>query len=370
MVLSAGSVPRQLQQREGLVPNADEFATIPEIVEAARRKLSRDLWDYAIGGAETEVTLRRNRSAFESIAFRPRVLRDVSTIDTTCTILGQELALPVMLAPVGSLHLYHPDSACAVARSAHHVGTAAIVGALSAPQPAEVKAASDGPLIFQAYTTPGRDWIKKAVGEAEAAGYLGFCLTVDSSIYGRRERDLHNRFSPRRRSEAPPPIRNVQASITWEYVDWLRSITKLPLILKGIQTAEDARMAVERGIEVVYVSNHGGRQLDQVSATIEILPEVVEAVAGRATVLVDGGFVRGTDVMKGLALGADAVVVGKLTLLGLAAGGEEGLSRTLEILHTEMQVAMANLGVSSISELDGSFLRSSSPPSASPWPIA
>lgn len=355
------------------------WLTIPEVVHAARQRLSRHVWDYSCGGAESEVTLRRNRTAFEHLAFRTRVLRDVSERDTSTTVLGIPLSLPVMLAPVGSISLFDPQGALACALAAEQAGTAAFVSTVSSPGMDVVSAGSAAPLFFQLYVRGDRPWTADLIGRAQHAGYRGICLTVDSAVYGRRDRDIVNRFRPRDRdkpnvpdaateAEGKEPRDAHRATMTWADVDWLRSTTDLPLMLKGIMCAQDARLAVEHGVEAVYVSNHGGRQLDHGPATLEVLPEVVAAVEGRAEVLVDGGFMRGTDVLKALALGARAVSIGKLMTWGLAAGGVGGLVRVLDLLQTEMSVAMANLGVASIEQLSPEHLRRSTPPLANPWP--
>ena len=356
----------------------DTWETIPEIVRTAHRQLPTQVWDYSCGGAESEVTLRRNRTAFEYLAFRSRVLRDVSTRDTSTEVLGVPLSMPVMLAPIGSITLFDPDGALACARAAERAGTAAFVGTLSSPSLEEVRAGSAGPLFFQLYVDGDRSATRDLVERAERAGYRGICMTVDSAVYGRRERDIHNRFRPRDRDK--PNVPDVldpdllpsraayRASATWRDVEWLRSITPLPILLKGIMCAEDARLAVDHEVAAVYVSNHGGRQLDHGAATLEVLPEVVEAVAGRAEILVDGGFMRGTDVLKAVALGARAALIGKLMAWGLAAGGVAGLTRTLELLRLEMHVAMASVGVSTVTELSPDYLRASRPPAPNPWP--
>ncbi|GIW08743.1 MAG: alpha-hydroxy-acid oxidizing enzyme [Dehalococcoidia bacterium] len=352
--------------------------TIPALIAAARARLPSVLWDYATGGAESETTLRRNRAAFDRLAFRPRVLRDVSRVDVTATFLGQRLALPVMLAPVGSIALFHPDGALAAARAAAAAGTLAFIGSLASPALEEVRAGCSGPLVFQLYLSGDRRWQERIVRRVEEAGYLALCVTVDSAMYGRRERDLINRFvpsldRPNLRDLGPAAARREgprrEASATWDDIAWLRSMTPLPLILKGILTGEDARLAVEHGVDVVYVSNHGGRQLDHAPATIEVLPEVVAAVSGRAGVVLDSGVVRGTDVLKALAFGADAVLIGKLLLWGLAASGEEGVRRALDLIAEEIRVSLANLGASSLGELSPASLRPSEPPPATIWPI-
>jgi glycolate oxidase len=365
---------------EEIMAAISDWLTIPEIVRSAHARLSTEIWDYSCGGAESETTLRRNRSAFDSLAFRTRILRGMARPDTSTTFLGFRLSLPVMLAPVGSIIHFDADGALAAARAAERAGTGTFVGTLSSPSMEDVRSGAQGPLFFQLYVRGGRDWIEAMVRRAERAGYSAICLTADSGAYGRRERDLHNRFFPRERGGRPNleglpgstdgrAREDTQAALTWEDLAWLRSATRLPLVLKGVTTAEDAEIAVDHGVDVIYVSNHGGRQLDHGPSTIELLPEVVKAVNGRADVIVDSGFMRGTDVVKAIALGAKAVLIGKLQTWGLAAGGDAGLQRALELLKTEMTIVMTNVGVGTIADIDANCLRESTPPAPNPWPV-
>ncbi|WP_158657501.1 alpha-hydroxy acid oxidase [Blastococcus saxobsidens] len=358
---------------------AADLLTIPEVVERARQTLSGDQWDYSCGGAESETTLRRNRTAFAELAFRPRVLMGAGQPDTSATFLGRLLALPVLLAPVGSIATFHPDGALACARVAADAGTGAFVGTLSHPALEVVRSGSTAPLFFQLYVYGDRGWLRDLVSRVEAAGYQGICVTVDVSAYGRRERDLHNRYFPRQSVERPnlgastdvPGMVHrdaYNAALTWDDLAWLRGVTRLPLIVKGIMSSDDAAIAADHGVDVVYVSNHGGRQLDHALASIDVLPEVVSAVDGRAEVVLDSGIMRGSDVVKALALGARAVAIGKLMAWGLSAGGEAGLLRTLQLLQTEMATTLTNLGVRSVSELHPDLLRRVSPSAASAWP--
>lgn len=337
-----------------------EFMTLPEIRRAAQRAVPLPVWDYVSGGAESETTLRRNRRAMSHWEFVPRVLRDVGQIDTSTSFLGHPLALPIMIAPMGSMYLMHADGDEALARAAGRLGTIHFLTTMTASTPEAVVAAASGPLIFQLYLRGDNAWCQALLQRLEATGgYHGVALTVDSAAYGRRERDIERRWDPRAHTRGidVPMDDTKRRVLTWDDVDWLRGITKLPIILKGIQCAADARLAVEHGVAAVHISNHGGRQLDHAPATIDILPEVVEAVDGRAEVILDGGFQRGTDVLKALALGARAVLIGKAAAWGLAAGGEEGAVRTLELLHTELRVAMANTGQARVTALDAGLVR-------------
>ena len=312
-----------------------QYAVLHEFVAPARRNLSHATWDYLMGGAETETTFARNRMALDALAFRPRVLRDVEKVDTGATVLGQKLRLPVILAPIGSLQDIVADGGLAPTRAAARYGALHMLSSACSPGLEAVAACNDHPKIFQLYVRGDRAWVDDYVQRAVANRYVALCLTVDLDYYGRRERDLAKRYkATARRGEAAD---HFQARFSWADVERLKSKFDIPLILKGIATAEDAKMAVERGIEAIYVSNHGGRQLDHGKGGIDVLPEVVDAVAGRAEIIVDGGFLRGTDIVKAMALGAHAVGIGRLQGLALAAGGEAALVRALELLEDEVR---------------------------------
>ena len=349
----------------------DEFLVLHEIVKAAKNNLSREIWDYLIGGAETETTSKRNRQAIDSLAFRPRVLRDVSDVDCTATLLGQKLRIPVFLAPIGSLQDLEPGGGVTAARAANRFGTACILSSSTEPGLESVAEASGGPNIYQLYVRGDRDWVDDHIRRAKDAGYFALALTVDLDYYGRRERDLAKRHVTTARKNVTGD--GYQMAFCWDDVKRIKDTHDIPIILKGIATAEDAAIAIEHGIEGVYVSNHGGRQLDHGSGGIEVLPEVVAEVQGRASVIVDGGFLRGTDIVKALILGADAVGIGRLFGYGIAAAGEEGVVRVLEILESEIMICLGLLGVRSYGELDASYLRASSlnvsPAATSAFPL-
>jgi isopentenyl diphosphate isomerase/L-lactate dehydrogenase-like FMN-dependent dehydrogenase len=284
----------------------------------------------------------------------------VSRIDTATTLLDMPLAIPIMVAPMGSTDQVHPDGDLALARAAGRMGTIQWLTTVSVYTPEEVAAAATGPLVYQLYFRGDNAWGEALIRRVEAAGFKALCLTVDVPAYGRRERDIEARYNrhagPKRGVEVPAGYAR-QASLTWKDVEWLQRTTVLPLVIKGIASAEDARLAVERGVPVVYISNHGGRQLDYAPAPIEVVAEVVDAVAGRAEVVVDGGFTRGTDVLKALALGARAVCVGKAAAWGLGAAGEGGVARVLELLALELRIAMANTGVARPSDISRDLVR-------------
>jgi len=335
-----------------------DFVTSQEIIMAARRNLNQNVWDYITGGAESETTMRRNRFGLDSLAFRPRVLVDVSKIDASTNFLGHKLKIPVMLAPIGSLQSITPEGGVAVARAAEEFGTVNFVSSVTEPSLEEIAAASSSPKIFQLYVQGDMKWVEELLGRVKKAGYAALCLTVDTAIYGRRERMLMDRWLPPSRRRTGYGHR---AALTWETMDAIKKIAGLPFILKGVATAEDAAIAVKHGVSAVYVSNHGGRQLDHGRATIEMLPEIIEAVGGRAEIVLDGGITRGSDVVKAIALGAKAVAIGKLQGWGLGAAGQAGLVRVLELLENEITITMGLLGVSRIDQLKPACLCKTQP---------
>ena len=340
----------------------NEYQTLHEIARAARERLDDGVWDYLMGGAETEATLKRNRHSLDAIAFRPRVLRDVRNIDPRCTLFGRDSRLPVFIAPIGSLQALDASGAMGVARAAERFGIASFLSSVTQPGLEEIAAGTAHAKIFQLYVRGDESWVAEYVERALKAGYVAFCVTVDTAIYSRRERDIVKRWVPNSMRSGLATGFEYQAGLSWRQIAWFKAkYPKLPLVLKGIATAEDARIAVDHGVDGIYVSNHGGRQLDHGAGAIEILPEVVEAVGGRAQVFVDGGFYRGADVLKAIALGANAVGIGRLYGLGLAAGGEAGVLRVLELLEDEMRRAMGNLGVTSLEELDRTYIRAAVP---------
>jgi glycolate oxidase len=338
---------------------AERFLTLHEFIPAARKKLTDDKWDYMVGGAETETTLKRNRMALDSLGFRPRVLRDVSNIDCSASLFGKKIRMPVMLAPVGSIQRFDPGGSAAVARAAGAFGVAQMVSSVSEPGLEATAAAATGMKVFQLYVRGDDAWVEDIIDRAMAAGYDAFAFTVDVAVYSRRERDITKRAAMR--SSADATAQRHQAMLSWAQIKRFRQRCKLPMIIKGIQTAEDAVIACDHGIDGIYVTNHGGRQLDHGRGTVDILQEVVDAVRGRAQIIVDGGFCRGTDVVKGIALGANAVSIGRLYLYGLAAAGQAGVQRVLELLESEIQIALGLLGVTSLSELNKSCLQPVTP---------
>jgi len=342
----------------------NEFRTLHEFVKAARMRLDSALWDYLTGASETETTMRRNRLAIDSIAFRPRILRDVSKIDATSTFLGKKVRLPVLTAPVGGLPSFDAGGGVTVAKGTAQFGVPMILSSVNAAQIEAIGAEEKGIRIFQLYVRGDEAFIDSIADRVVAAGFDAFCFTVDSAIYSRRERDIAKRAKLPWRGDIGGM--NHQAALSWKDIQRFKKKYSIPLVIKGIATAEDARIAVEEGIEVVYVSNHGGRQLDHGRGSIEVLPEVVDAVAGRATVVVDGGFSRGTDIIKAIALGADAVGVGRLYCYAMTAAGAAGIERMFELLETEVKTSLGLLGVTSFAGLDKSYLHFGAPTVADP----
>jgi isopentenyl diphosphate isomerase/L-lactate dehydrogenase-like FMN-dependent dehydrogenase len=355
------------------------YLNLHDLEPLAREKLPAPIFDFIAGGAEDEVTLRANRAAFEEIEFRPRVLVNVTNVDTSTSILGQALPFPVMLAPVAMHMLAHPDGETATARAAKSAGTVMILSTMSSISIEDVGAAADGPKWFQLYCYNEKGVTERLVKRAENAGFSALCLTVDVPRLGRRERDLRHvlqfpddvlpRNFLREIDITSIPLKSqgsaisayaaslMDQSLTWDILPWLRSITSMPVIVKGILTPEDAVLAVEHGAAAIVVSNHGGRQLDGSPATTRVLPEIVDAVGERLEVIVDGGVRRGTDILKALALGAKAVLIGRPYVWGLAVNGEAGVSHVLSLLQTEFEWAMALCGVTSVDQITRRLVR-------------
>lgn len=337
-----------------------DFMTLHEVVHKARQNLNQNAWDYIVGGVETETTLRRNRMALDSIAFRPRVLRDVTKVDPSVEFLGRKLRLPVLLCPVGSLESFHPEGAEPVVKAAGEFGIAHMLSSVCDPGLEGVaKAAPDALRIFQLYVRGDAAWVDDVVARAIANAYAAFCLTVDTAHYSRRERDIAKRHitGGRRRASG----REFQAALDWRTVERIKAKFAIPLAIKGIATAEDAKIALDHGVDFIYVSNHGGRQLDHGRGSMDVLPEVVEAVAGRAKIIIDGGFYRGSDIVKAIALGANLVGLGRMQCYGLAANGQAGIVRMLQLIEDEVIRAMGLLGVTSLGKLDQSYLHTAAP---------
>ncbi|HEX9603227.1 MAG TPA: alpha-hydroxy acid oxidase [Myxococcales bacterium] len=377
---------------------APRVVNIADLRRLAKRRLPRVVFDYIDGGAESEVTLRENCRAFDQVTFRPRGAVAAPKTDLQTTVLGTTLALPFLLAPVGSTRMFYPRGEAVAAQAGGEAGTAYVLSTLSGCKLEEVKAATAGPCWYQVYLVGGREVTRAAIERARAAGFSALVVTIDTPVAGLRERDVRNgtkelvsrrpwtmlpfvwqflarprwlagflsdggmmRFPNVVRPDGPMAYADVgaaleQSVVSWADLKWIREAWNGPVVVKGVLTAEDARRAVDEGVEAVVVSNHGGRQLDGVAATLRALPEVVSAVRGRAEVLMDGGIRRGSDIVKALCLGARAVLVGRAYAYGLGAGGGAGVARAIEILRSDLARTLKLLGCASIAELGPSYV--------------
>jgi isopentenyl diphosphate isomerase/L-lactate dehydrogenase-like FMN-dependent dehydrogenase len=348
---------------------------VQEFEQKARERLDPGAYGYYAGGAGDERTLRANVEAFARWEFRPRMLVDVSEVTTETTVLGMPSASPLLIAPTAFHRLADPEGEAATARAAARTGTVMCLSTLSSVSPAELAAAApDATLWFQLYCSRDRGFTEELVAGVAEAGFKALVLTVDVPVIGRRERDVRAAFALPEGLPVPNlPVELarvdfhaaissiVDPGLSWRDLEWLRSISALPLVVKGVLTSEDALLAAEHGAAGVIVSNHGGRQLDGVPATLDVLPEVVEAVGERVEVLVDGGIRRGTDVLKALALGARAAMAGRAVLWGLAAGGEDGVVRVLELLRDEIASGLMLLGCPRPEDVTRAHLRTTGP---------
>jgi len=377
-----------------------KLVNIEDLRRLARRRLPKPVFDYLDGGAEDEITLRENTRAFRDIRFRPRGAISINKCDLSVHVLGQELSSPVMLAPVGYSRLMHPGGEVAAAKAAGDAGTAYILSTISGHKLEAVKAATKGPAWYQLYLLGGRGAAEAGIERAQRAGYSALVITVDTPVAGMRERDPRNGMKellgesflaklpyvleilthprwlaafladggvPRLENIIVPgqgPMKLidvaaalVDAAVTWDDLQWIRKVWPGPIVVKGILTAGDAKRAIDEGAAAVVVSNHGGRQLDSVSATIRALPEVVSAVHGRTEVLMDGGIRRGSDIVKAICLGARAVLIGRAYAYGLGAAGKTGVTRALEILKADIERTLRLLGCPSVTALDRSSVK-------------
>ncbi|MFY1583904.1 alpha-hydroxy acid oxidase [Micromonospora sp. WMMD734] len=352
------------------MPALDEVAlNLADVATVARRRLDPVHWDFFAGGAGDERTLRANEAAFARRFLVPRVLRGTGDRDLRISLLGSEVSMPVLVAPTAFHRLAHPDGELATARAAADAGTVMVVS-MAATRPVEQIAAAGGPLWFQLYPHTDLEFTTTVVRRAVAAGCRALVVTVDSPVFGRRERDLRHGFVDlppglvcENMRDADGRVRDIEmtARVGWELVARLRRLTTVPILLKGVLHPEDARLAVEHGVDGVVVSNHGGRQLDGVTATLDALPAVVAAVGGRLPVLVDGGLRRGVDVLVALALGATAVLVGRPVLWGLAVGGAAGVRHVLDLLRADLDRALALVGAARPGDLSADLVTTGAP---------
>lgn len=379
--------------------NSHRIVNINDLRARAKRRLPKVVFDYLDGGAESEVTLEENVRAFREIAFRPRQAVNVGTVDLTRQVLGQQLSMPAILAPVGYIRLMHPAGEVASAKVAGEAGIGFTLSTISGHKLETVRAGSSGPLWYQLYLVGGREASEAAMERAWKAGFSALVITIDTPVAGNRERDPRNGMKellcgpfwaqvpflpqilthpswlisflldggvPKLENvviagEGPMPMIDVTAAlsravVTWQDLRWIRQAWPGPVVVKGILTAEDARRAVDEGAEAIVVSNHGGRQLDSAPASLRVLPEVVAAVGTQTEVLMDGGVRRGSDIVKAICLGARAVLVGRAYAYGLAAYGEAGVRRVLEILRADMERTLILLGCPSLEKLDRSYV--------------
>ena len=333
----------------------------------AKDRLPKEEYDYIAGGATDEISVDRNRRAYESWALRPRVLRNVSTLDLSTTVLGTKVSLPVLIAPCGGHKKAHPDGELATYRAAAACGTILAVSANSSTPFEELAKAASGHLWVQLYPFRDREMTKDWLARAKEAAYEAICVTLDSQWPPKRERNIRNNYRrvrgvnyPKASTDAPRPAGRAgegsDPAATWKDLEWIKSATDLPVVAKGIMTGEDAKLCGEVGADAVIVSNHGGRHLDNTLATIEVLSEAVAAVDGKMEVLLDGGIRRGADVVKAIALGAKAVFIGRPLFWGLAVGGEQGVIRVLNILREEMEITMAKCGRPNVASIDSTVV--------------
>ncbi len=338
-----------------------------ELEAMAERSLEPNEWDYVAGGATDEITIARTRSVFDHIALRPRMLAGIPGADLGATVLGERIAAPFMLSPCGSHKRAHPDGELATARGAAAAGTILAVSANCSYPPEEIARAADGPHWYQTYFYRDREQTADRVKMAEDNGYSAICVTLDAVWPPKRERNIRNSYQRLPRADEAKiggPEKElakfnagissrsrVDPGATWDYVAWLRSVTNLPIVFKGVITAEDAALCAEHGVDGLIVSNHGGRNLDTTIPTIEALPEVARAAGGKVEVYLDGGIRRGTDVVKALALGANAVMLGRPLFWGLAYAGDQGVAHMLDILRDEVETTMVMCGKGRVEDI-------------------
>jgi len=358
------------------------FHTLQDLVLAAHERLGKDVWDFVTYGTESETTIRRNRRALDSLAWLPRILRDVSVVDASTTLLGETLRIPVLLSPMGSIARFDTEGALATARAVGAFGTLQFLSSHAENEIAALHTGVKLPLIYALHPYDDPAALDDEIDRVKAAGYRAISVATASGYYSRRERDLMNGFAGKvdplrsyagfmrdQRATGTTPADLLPTRLSWGLLDRIRDRSGMKIVLKGVLTAVDARLAVEHGVDVVYVSNNGGRAIDHARATIVTLPDIVAAVAGRAAVIVDGGFVRGSDVLKAIALGARAVCMGRMQAWALAASGQAGVTRMREILEEEIVVTMGQIGVSRLDELNPAYVAPTEP-CVTPHPLS
>ena len=331
-----------------------DFVSLQEFYQAAKKKTSLETWDYIIGAAETETTFKKNRYALDSFAFRPRVLRDVQNVNTKVNLFNNKFDLPIFYAPIGSMQDFVKDGALNSTLSAcdkkiFHILSSTWSGGVDI-----IGKAIDYPKIYQLYIRGDNNWVDEKIQKAIDNGFIALCLTVDLDAYGRRERDLLKRYKTTSRRTASNP--EYQMKFSWKDVNRIKNKFDLPIILKGIATVEDTKICLDEGIDVIYISNHGGRQLDYGIGGADLIKSISNMVDGKLKIFFDGGVNRGTDVVKALALGADFVGIGRLQCYAAAAGGREGLNRMIDIIQNEIEICMRLLGVNDLKDINDSYI--------------
>jgi 4-hydroxymandelate oxidase len=351
LALGVPALPRWLRAQESQLLSIHDYEALAE------KRVAHGAWERIQGGAADEHTLRWNVEAYQRIRLRPRVLVDVSKLDTRVRLFGQDLAYPIILAPTGGQKLIHPEGELAVTRGAADVGAISVISSSASMRVEDIAKQAKGPVWFQLYVQPDRGFTRDLVQRAEASGCRALEVTVDSPTHGARNREFRAQASmPVRELPNLPGKNYLDPTLTWKDIEWLRGFTRTPVLLKGILNPDDADIAARSGVAGIIVSNHGARNLDTAPATIDALPAVVERIAGRMPVLVDGGIRRGTDVLKALALGATAVQIGRPYLYGLGVAGADGVKRVVEILRSEFEMAMMLTGRPTLKSIDKGVL--------------
>ena len=358
-LVSTASVDANLQAQSPAASGSEgePLLSLFDFETEAHKRVPHGAWERISGGSADEITLRWNREAYDHIRLKPRILVDVSKLDTRVTLFGQELPFPILLAPTGGQRFIHPEGEVAAARGAAAANSIYVISSSASMKVEDIAKSTKGPVWFQLYVQKDRAFTRDLVQRAEDSGGRALCVTVDSPTFGPRNREDHAKKElPERELPNLKGKDYLDPSLTWKDIDWLRSFARGPVLLKGVLNPDDAATAVKAGASGIIVSNHGARNLDTVPATIDALPLVVEKVAGRVPVLVDGGIRRGTDIIKAFALGASAVQIGRPYLWGLGISGAEGVTRVVEILRKEFEIAMALTGRPTIASIDRSVL--------------
>ncbi len=335
--------------------NPSEIVSLQEFYQFAKKSTPIETWDYIIGAADTETTFKKNRYALDTYAFRPRILNDVEHVDTSVNIFGYNFSLPVFYAPIGSMQDFVKDGALNSTLSASDKKIFHMLSSTWSGGVDIIGKSVNYPKIYQLYIRGDENWIYEQISKAIDNGFIALCLTVDLDAYGRRERDLLKRYKTTSRKTATGP--EYQMKFSWKDVRKIKNKFNIPIILKGIATEEDAKICIDEGIDVIYISNHGGRQLDYGFGGADLIQPISEAVKNKSKIFFDGGVCRGTDVVKAISLGADCVGIGRLQCYAAATNGREGLNKMIDILTNEILVCMRLLGVNCLSDLNSNYVK-------------